>query len=274
MLHRGRYYRRSVRVGGQVQTEYVGVTLADEFQAEQDRKSRERKQARVEASADRRARLVAAARGRATAILVCEVLGALGWHRPGRHRWKRRRRRKSMMALPAPEHTTEAAVRDLVKRYRAGDQQALRAIREHADVNPAAVARAVVSDLGQLARETWIDQKLNTVPVMAIGVEARLAVMARQLAGANPSIARLLAVEAVLFAYLEHWQVSLQAAAAPSAEMSRTQNAAQARYFRALKTFTAIAAVEGWNQTVDVDAAASFLDPWPPPTAELADDQR
>jgi hypothetical protein len=169
-----------------------------------------------------------------------------------------------MVALPGLDGVSHSAVRDLVKRYRAGDEKALREIRRRSDVNPVAVARAVIIDLGWIARETWVQRRFEKDPVKAIGIEARLTAIARQLSGTNPTVARLLAVEAVLFAYLEHWEVSLEAAAAKctNSELIPRQNAAQTRYLRALKALTASAAVEGWKQTADV--AVALLSSWSP----------
>jgi hypothetical protein len=71
----------------------------------------------------------------------------------------------------------------------------------------------------------------------------------RELAGEDPSPALKLVVEAVVFAWAEHWMHSTIAAAREQSSSPmelRRQNAAQRRFLTALKTYVQIATLEGY----------------------------
>jgi hypothetical protein len=77
---------------------------------------------------------------------------------------------------------------------------------------------------------------------------ARMALIAGELAGENPSPARRLTAEVAGFAYGEFWLLTLVAAhegvASQSAQAVMRRTAAQRRYLQALKTVSQIAALE------------------------------
>ena len=94
----GRYYTRSVRVGGRVERQYIGSGPVAEFVASEDeRRRREREARRAAWRAERDAwdaiEAEAAASCRALGTLIGANLVLQGFHQHNRGKWRRRRDR-------------------------------------------------------------------------------------------------------------------------------------------------------------------------------------
>lgn len=98
----GRYYVRSVRVGGKVTSEYYGVGPAAEAVAALDAQERAERAARLKALAEERARVDQIEAELETLDDLCRDLVRASLEEAGYHchrgQWRRRRRRSGSLA--------------------------------------------------------------------------------------------------------------------------------------------------------------------------------
>jgi hypothetical protein len=265
-LVHGKYYQHSIRLpDGRVTTESYGQgPVAADFasmdgliRAKRERERRELAEAEagewelLEAEEDR---------GRALRQIVATVLEGFGFVRYARNPWRRR----AMTTLATIDRKgtppDRAEVRALVKAVEAGEPGALNRFRDAARLHPAAVAELVGIDLAELARTNIVRCHLTgdlrrekaTVDLRREKATVQMRAMLEQLTGPRPSPVLKLVAEAVVFAWAEHWMLSISAGkyiASSTPMQVRRQAAAHKRFMSSLKTYTQIAALEGRSGT-------------------------
>jgi hypothetical protein len=251
----GGYWRRSVWDRGKVRTVHYGsgpagvaVALMDAEAIEaRDRERQERQ--RVDA--EQWALLTKeAGRGRAVRRTLAVILEALGFIRYQRNPWRRCMRRRIELARrtdcgPPP---TELQIRKLAEKVRRQEAGALAELAAMAEQWPEAVAAFTAADLAWAARVTLADRAAGKGGDIAVGIEAKLALLAEELGGRSPRPALRLAVEVACFCWAEHWQLAAVAAgngvAAATPASSARRSAAQRRFLVSLKAVEQIKRIE------------------------------
>jgi hypothetical protein len=264
-LVKGRYYQKSERINGQVRTRYICSGEQATLLWEMDKLiAAERAEERAALLAERgkvdQAYKVERDRGKVIRLLVTIALEALGFIRHGRNPW---RRRSTMSQLPAPtlskldEKALREKLRDAVDDAAFMDPAAIETLRQYSRANPYAFATEFLCDIAQLAR--WAlalaeyPKKTGKDPARAVEQQketvARMNLMARELAGENPSPARQLCAQVIAFASYEHWSVTMQSASSRflsdlDPRAGRRRNGAHKRLMTALRTFAQIEQAE------------------------------
>jgi hypothetical protein len=271
----GRYFYRSVRRGGRVETLYFGRGEAAEREAERLAEDRRRREAGDRATRARREELEALARAQAgrfarVEVVVRAALEAAGFHRHRRGAWRRRRRPMSeatqdQATVPALEPTPPAVpdeIRDVVDRARRGDASALPRLRELIRADPDRMFLVVSADLAAHAEGLAIAGIVGPEDLAAAeGIRVKLGRMREALAGpGSPAIERLLAERAAL-CWLDCYGWELRHLAATRGEGPAPREAehwqkmrghAHRRYLQALK---ALATVKKLGPVVQVNIA-------------------
>ncbi len=263
----GRYYQQSVRVNGRVTTRYIGKDGV--IFAAMDQEIRAEKQPeldRLKAFRDEQERIYneEQKRGAHARILVATALTALGFERQHRKAW----RKKSPMSTPPVRHPNRGVMsirqrmRELVNSVFRDEAGALEELRSLSKAHPQEFATEVQMDLFALLIDfasayafTGGDKPGHSE--RRADMEARMRLMAVELAGENPSEASRLCGMAGAFAWADFCVVSagatyngLQKCGHPMAV--RRRNAAHRRLMTALKTLAQIKAAEGKNRRMTV----------------------
>lgn len=152
-----------------------------------------------------------------------------------------------MQALPNPSAPpSRSEVKALVEEVKAGKPASLNALRALAVYHPALVVEETHADLASLARTALMHATFKDDMVLREGLRVKLRLLAAELAGDNPSPARRLCVEAVAFAWGEHWWISTLVAANQHSTPAwlRRQSGAHRRLMSSLKTLAQLTAAE------------------------------
>jgi hypothetical protein len=154
-------------------------------------------------------------------------------------------------ALPVPAPSpppSKQELRKLIEEVGAKVPGALGDLYRLALAHPAAVVKATHADLVSLATEILVGTMTKDDGALYEGIQARLRMLITELSGDAPSPVRKLCVEAVAYAWCDHWNVSTLVAANPhhalAPEWVRRQQAAHRRLMTSLRTLAQIAAVE------------------------------
>jgi hypothetical protein len=255
-LKAGRFWRRSVRVGGEPRHQYFGsgpaglaVALMD---AEEIGERERQRQARHEADAEQLARQrMEAARGKAVRRLLSIVLEANGLIRYRRNPWRKCMKRRIELARrtdPGPP-PTESQIRNLASKVRENSPDALHQFAELAEQWPEQVAASTAADLCWVAKITLANQGgAGKHADIAIGIETQMALVERELIGDSGSPSLRMAAAVATFSWCELWTLNAIAAhngiekATPASSARRS--AAQRRLLTALRTLEQIRRIE------------------------------
>lgn len=218
MSWKGGYYYRSVRCGDRVASEYLGRGPEAEAAALLDGERRARRTAaravrRRTELAERRTFQAAHKRGAGVERALSAGLAALGWHRPQRHTWRRRRGGVSANLRTFGPPAAEAA--------------------EAAEAELRTFVQTAADGIASSAPVDWDEVRVKTARLRG------------EIEGPNPGPALRLAAQAVLWAWLEYWTVELSARAVggrgePAAHFDRRRAWAQRRFASALRTAESI----------------------------------
>jgi hypothetical protein len=218
-------------------------------QVERAKKNRRRRENRKSTETERKAYEIERRLGESIRTVTTIGLQALGFVRYRRGYWVRR----NMRTLPGPALTAEqekavrAEIQHAVDRIFDGDFDAADELKRLADRHPRIVADSIYSDLAYHAQKSLLGRDEKRAR-QSREVMARMALIAGELAGENPSPARRLVSEVAGFAYAEFWLVSLGVAhAGIDRELplyNKRRTAAQKRFLQAVKTVSQIAALE------------------------------
>lgn len=222
-----RYLYRSRRVGGRVVTEYLaadGTDSGHRMAQAWEEECRQRAEAKAAARATdthrqkRLAQLEQLAAGNDLRAVAHGLLAVLGFHRPKRGEWRMRRGYNPLAALFAPKRRpridykapkSDAEAVALFAAARDGDADAVAKLpelirdREWVDW---------IGDLSRQAAAQLVDRVARGDPVMRAGVNAKLAELNRQLAGAAPTVLETLFVRRVMNGWLLTHVVELELA--------------------------------------------------------------
>jgi hypothetical protein len=270
------YYRKSIRRGGKVTSEYRGsgdlavfVAILDEEHWEEVRARREAKrrsenelavarQARREARQALGNRLSSIDRTMASyhrriGKTVEAILTALGYHRHARGQWRRRR-------APMSNPLATVSVAELVKLAREGDRVALGELSYKADRWLYEKVEALDGDLAGTVVEPMLIANLGPGYYgNREGVAARLAILRRELAPPGSSIAEELMAERAALCWLHVQLVEMDRAdllQQPEADyrkitmIDQCLTRAQARFSQAL---TALAKIRRLNLPIVIN---------------------
>ena len=145
---------------------------------------------------------------------------------------------------PAPKD-----VEALIARVRAGEPGSLPDLADLAMVHPRIVVDATSSDLAWCARTYLAEDLAKGDEAGVIGIEARLELIAADLAGEGASLALQLCADVVAYSWIEYWTMSAAIARGGMATTTtmdlRRQDAAHRRFLASLRTFQRIASLEG-----------------------------
>lgn len=117
---------------------------------------------------------------------------------------KKPKRNKKPKLWESP-HFKAATVKSLAARAAEGDAEAMRSLSWYLDRNPE--LRETVRDLDTLIEKSesaWVEVAGNGNPVATIAVQDEIAVMKKELLGANPTIVEKLLVNTIVTAHLSH----------------------------------------------------------------------
>jgi hypothetical protein len=249
-LSNGKYWIRSVRRGDRTTTEYLGSDALAAFVAGMDAEGRARREAerleRLEAEERTLAMAVAEAiRGRGIRRSAEAVLFGLGYRRPRRGRWRRRRMGRGDIEVTAPPPSRDILA--LYERARAGEDGALAAFTALAREHPRPVAQATGASLQRAARRVLADQVAKDPAIRAAFV-ARVEALEAELIPDGCGIATKLLASVVAQAHNEWWALCAAGAkrltSAGPAELRR-EHAALRRYLGALRSYAQIERLEG-----------------------------
>ena len=127
-------------------------------------------------------------------------------------------------------------------------QNDIKRLTEISQSHPHDFARAVSFDLAHMAYQLIAMTECPTSDKRLEDMVVRLEMMARSLAGDNPSEARRLCAQAVAFAWGEFWILNTKAAmegvSKQTIEATQQRTAAQRRLMSAVKTLTQIVEIE------------------------------
>jgi hypothetical protein len=262
--YRNRYFRTSIRQGNHVKTLYYGSSAFGLVGENLQRISRElRVLAREEARAHRERELQEFRDQRAKAKLVDQIvaigLESLGFHRPGRNKWRRKRVNTNdrILSLPATLMDVKAIKRRMQEIWLLavqgdGTEARVAELRELAKRDPSDFVSTVGGNLGKTAAlvnlVAFFDNRgeagRNLSATTRIQMEAigkHLDDLRAELYGNDPTPSVRLAADAAVFAYSEVWTMEL--AGRPfgekrkdSALYQRRRDWAFRRYLHALET--------------------------------------
>jgi hypothetical protein len=251
---KGCYYK-SIRTGKCVTSRYFGSGPDAQLVAAWDAADRrERAERRAEALARSEAQRLAYKaerdRGEKVRALVTAGLRALGYWRPQRLRWRRRR----MKALTGPEPTpchkpTRREARDLMRRVANDVKGALDEWRELVRVYPDVAIDAACSDLYELAVYSLGKHEFPKRETTRDALAVLLRQLQAELVGTETAPALRLTAQCVVFAWADHWVLSAVSAhhgvQRDDAMMVRRRTAACKRLLSAIKCHEQIRALHG-----------------------------
>jgi hypothetical protein len=247
-------YQHSVRINGRVTTRYYGGGDDGQLFAAMDLLIRhERNEARQQAREldEEQRRLHQAERDRSETVrqLVALNLEAAGFHRQGRHRWRRKRRMSTALSVSsAADAPTRARLLVLLKEVREKVPGALKELRAIALSHPELVVTETFGDLVKLAMGSAVLSTFKDDDALQECLQAQIRFKLAELAGENPSPIRKVVVETAVFDWVVFWHVSTLIEANHSLQMSRAwlrrQNDAHRRLMRSLRELAQIEAAE------------------------------
>lgn len=240
-----RYYRRSIRIGGQVRSEYLGCGPIAELAAEADQARREQREqeaalVREEAARAEALALPLLAFCEAVAQAATEALTAAGYHRPKRGAWRKRMAQTDAVpAMPKEE------LFQLLKRAQDGDEGALSQVRTVADQCPKIWER--LGNMADLARGKLIDNAASN-PLHREALERKTNEIRLALAGPNPCLLEMALAERAALCWLQSYFEDYQDAALreQGATVARLEaqekraERAQKRYLSAVKALAQV----------------------------------
>jgi hypothetical protein len=270
MWAHGRYFRVSVRVGSAVKTKYYGTGdygLMGELIHQRDRSDREAR--RLEALEERQRAGEEWADDRRGAATFDRMIGAgleaLGYHRPRRNPWRKRRMKASELAAPA---TLEAAddkatlwkmigLYNVAKAGGDGHEAAATELEAMCRKHPHLMVEAVAADMQFYYRECRIrnlrrramEQDRETAAAVGLhfeGIKRHLRDLERELLGAGPSPALRLAVGAAVYSYYDYWineNIGIGGKLDGNMPYQKRRNWAQGRLLKALAAVERIRAI-------------------------------
>jgi hypothetical protein len=178
--------------------------------------------------------------------LVTITLDGLGFRLHARNRWRRKRMKALTIDTQPPPLPSRNDLRRLIGEVRNGVQGARGELHRLAVAYPEVIVEATYTDLASLATETLANH-VGGDDACTEGVKAKMRMLYAELVGDHASPAIRLVTKAVVFAWLEHWILSLSASTRvqQTSDMHlRRQNAAHRRFIRAVKTYSQIAALD------------------------------
>jgi hypothetical protein len=174
-----------------------------------------------------------------------------------------------MKTLPAPSRLSKderklicARMRLLVNAVFREEQSAVAKLQSMAKRYPDLFAMEVNGDIRRFAQTALVNHECATNEKLKCDVLARMEVIAADLAGDNPSVARQMCADVAAFCWADAWTVSMNVGGngvqQTSPVATRRLSAAQSRLLRSLKTLSQIEAVENRRprraqQTIDVE---------------------
>jgi hypothetical protein len=259
-LRCGKYWQKSIRRGDRVESRYLGKDELAAFLAEMDAEERGRREAdrleRLEAEGLALATLAAEAiRGAGIRRATEAILGALGYARHERGRFRRRRSMKrgdvqviAATAVPcdpaAPPGPGE--IQALFERARAGEDGAMAEFGALARSHPKLVAAATATSLLRAARLILADQVAKN-PATHAAFVARVDALEAELIPDGAGIATKLLAAVVAQAHNEWWALcacgARRLATAGPGELRR-EHAALRRYLSSLRAYAQIQRLE------------------------------
>jgi hypothetical protein len=208
----GPYYTRSVRREGRVVREYLGSGLAAELLSVVQKEQREMQaiERRVEQREQAESAAIEAMLGNLSAGLDAftrAVLEAVGYHRPQRGRWRKRRMGKPKSAALAKQNEPELDPRfeEQITAFRKaedGDRAALAAVTELADRDFPEVWDSY-GNVASQARERLIELVAGGNAVTVEALRRKVAVVRDQALGPNPSPLETLLATRVALCWLQ-----------------------------------------------------------------------
>jgi hypothetical protein len=140
-----------------------------------------------------------------------------------------------------------ARLKALTEKANAGDEQALRGLRNFLDRHPE--TWQVVGDLSRAAEAAWLKLLAGDNTLARESVTRRLMAMKNKLAGPHPTPTEELLVNLVAVTHLAHHQAELSAASSPGGSLEQAgfrlkrAESTQRRYERALKLLATLRAL-------------------------------
>jgi hypothetical protein len=261
-----RYFYRSFRMDGQVQTLYFGRGEAAQCAADMLSVDRYERKVRATLAKAEREDLEEIDRQQATRwaqveIVVRAALELAGFHRHCRGAWRRRRRQMSeetqgqQAALPAADGFRKPPasldeIRDVVGRAQQGDQSAVGRLREFMQADPDGMFLAVSADLARLTQDVAITGMIGSKNLATgEGIAAKLEAIRQDLAGPGATGVERLLAERVALCYLDvhDWDIRHNQAndtgtlsARDHEHYQRMRTNAHQRYMSALKTLAMV----------------------------------
>jgi hypothetical protein len=247
-------YHKSIRINGRVTSRLYHGDDAVRVAALDDLRRRERDERRAEALARSEAERLAweaeRDRGEKVRALVTAGLRALGYWRPQRLRWRRRR----MKALTSPGPTpcrkpTMREARALMRRVANDRPGALEEWQELVRTHPDVAIDAACCDLHELAIYAMGKREFRTHEASRDAFAVLLRQLQAELVGTETAPALRLTAQCVVFAWADHWVLSAASAhhgvQRDDAMMVRRRTAACKRLLSAIKCHEQIRALHG-----------------------------
>jgi hypothetical protein len=252
-----------MRIGQRVTSRYFGRGVDAQLISAWDAADRqERAERRAEALAQEEAERVAyeAERTRSAWVVALATAGlqALGYWRPQRRVW-RRRRMKALAAPTAsntPEKPTKHEARAMMRRVANDQPGALEEWRELVRAYPDVAIDAACSDLYELAIYALGRTEFPSRTTMQDALCLKLRQLQADLVGTETAPALKLTAQVVVFAWCDHWVLSASSAhqgvQRDDAARTRRRLAAHRRLLSAIKCHEQIRALHGRGPILNV----------------------